>query len=184
MAALGSKPITAHDDTREFIRGLEMTARKVWYSFSKPFKYTYWGLLPLRPPHTYPNRYIATHNQHARTHARRFSPMRTKNECKNSNASRAWREGLAPILRPIPRRSLWSRYIHGSIIFVVLSCFSRIARCVSFCRYRSTRGDGEDVRLPEVKLVLHNATNTDVVYAFCIGLRTEAQYDSPPPAFH
>ncbi len=36
MATLGSKPITADDDTREFIRGLEMTARKVQLSSKSP----------------------------------------------------------------------------------------------------------------------------------------------------
>lgn len=50
MTAMGPKTQTAHDDTKEFIRGLEMTARKVSWALSiTSLNYDSTQLLPAGP---------------------------------------------------------------------------------------------------------------------------------------
>lgn len=50
ISGLGSKN-TAHDDTREFIRGLEMTARKVRYPLVVGIRFTSGCHLSFRSSH-------------------------------------------------------------------------------------------------------------------------------------
>lgn len=89
MAALGSKSITAHDDTKEFIRGLEMTARKVngdvqqWQSEALIFWVATCALLPVKNTRLVRCTYVLIESCHTRMYIRTGS-----HECQQETYAR------------------------------------------------------------------------------------------------